>query len=298
MSSAGHANDKIQKGILTDVTKCIGCERCVQACTRKNKLAEEFPAHYKADDGLSAQRFTSIVSISGKQAGTRRSVRRQCMHCQEPSCAAACLVGAFSKRPDGAVHYDADLCIGCRYCMIACPFMIPRYEYDQPVPYVRKCKMDERCRVPGGEPACVNACPTGATIFGPREELIAEAKRRIAEKPDLYVNRVYGEHIFGGTSVMYISDVPLGEVLRIPTEQELKKRAVASLANDSIPNLLHGWVLVTPFQFVTVSTGLTGIWFLRRRSKLMRERAEQEAAKKAGTDSSAGPHTDDKKEGK
>ena len=297
MSSAGTDNDKIGKGILTDVTKCIGCERCVQACTRQNKLAEEFPAHYKAADGLSAQRFTSIVSIPGKRAGTQRRVRRQCMHCQEPSCAAACLVGAFTKSPDGAVHYDASLCIGCRYCMIACPFMIPRYEYDQPIPYVRKCRMDERCRLPGGQPACVSACPTGATIFGPREELIAEAKRRIAEKPDLYLNRVYGEHIFGGTSVIYISDVPLGKVLKIPTEQDLKRRAVGSLARNSIPSLLHDWVLVTPFQFVTVSTGLTGIWFLRRRSKLMRERAEREAAKSAGKEHPAGAEPGDQKEG-
>jgi formate dehydrogenase iron-sulfur subunit len=297
MSSAGASDNTVRKGILTDVTKCIGCERCVEACVRVNKLPEDFPAHYKAPDGLSAERFTSIVKIPGKEEGTWRRVRRQCMHCQDPSCAAACLVGAFTKRPDGAVDYDASKCIGCRYCMLACPFMIPRYEYDQPLPYIRKCKMNEECRVPGGQPACVDACPTGATIFGPREELIKEAKRRIAQKPELYVNRIYGEHIFGGTSVMYISDVPLGQVLRIPSEEELRRRAVSSLARESIPKLLHGWVMVTPFQFVAVSSGLTGIWFLRRRAKLMRKRAEQDAAKKAGKHQAASPPADNQKEG-
>lgn len=264
------------KAILTDVTKCIGCERCVEACVQQNKLPDEIPTHYTADDGLSARRYTSIVRLKVKE-GKWRNVRRQCMHCAEPSCASACLVGAFTKSPDGAVVYDADKCIGCRYCMLACPFMIPRYEYDQTLPLVRKCKMDESCRVEGGMPACVSACPTGATIFGPREKLVAEAHKRIAEKPDVYIDHVYGEKEFGGTSVIYVSDVPLNKTLKVPTEEEFRKRRVRALAQSSIPKLLHGWVLVTPVQFATVAAGLTGAWFLRRRSRLMAEKASDKA---------------------
>ena len=269
------------KAILTDVTKCIGCERCVEGCVQQNKLPTEMPTRYKADDGLSSRRFTSIVRKKGKK-GKWANIRRQCMHCMEPSCASACLVGAFTKTPDGAVVYDDSKCIGCRYCMLACPFMIPRYEYDQPLPYIRKCKMNEECRVEGGMPACVSACPTGATIFGPREKLIAEARRRIAEKPGTYIDHIYGEHEFGGTSVIYISDVPLNDTLRIPTDEEFRKRRVRALAHSSIPELLHGWVLVTPVQFATVSASLAGAWFLRRRSKLMAEKAKQDAGKSEG----------------
>ena len=265
------------KAILTDVTKCIGCERCVEACTEKNKLPREIPTRFRGDDGLSARRYTSIMRIPGKRAGSWRNIRRQCMHCTVPTCAAACLVGAFTKTRDGAVAYDAAKCIGCRYCMIACPFGIPRYEYDQTLPYVRKCKMDDSCRVEGGMPACVAACPTEATIFGPRDALVAEAKRRIAAKPDLYINHVYGEKEFGGTSVIYLSDVAIGATLRIPTAEEFDKLRVPQLAEGSVADMLHNWVLVTPFQFATVSTGLAGIWFMRRRARLIAERAESEA---------------------
>ena len=272
--SGGSSDTTRMKGILTDVTKCIGCERCVEGCVHVNKLPGDFPAHFKAGDGLSASRYTSIVTIPGLEEGSKRMVRRQCMHCVEPSCAAACLVGAFEKRPDGPVVYDASKCIGCRYCMLACPFMIPRYEYEKQLPYVTKCKMNEECRVEGGMPACVSSCPTGATIFGPRTELIKEARRRIAERPDLYIDHIYGEHEFGGTSVIYISDVPLHETIRMPTKEEFEKLSVPDLAETSIPDMVHNWVLVTPFQFMTVFSGLWGNWFLRR-TRIMNETKQQ-----------------------
>jgi Fe-S-cluster-containing dehydrogenase component len=257
------------KAILTDVTLCIGCERCVQACNRQNKLPVDIPARYKAEDGLSGRRYTSIVRIPGRRPGTFRSVRRQCMHCIDPSCAAACLVGAFTRTPDGAVVYDDAKCIGCRYCMLACPFMIPRYEYDQPLPYIRKCKMNEDCRVAGGMPACVSACPTGATVFGPRDALLHKARQRIQDNPGRYVDHVYGERDFGGTSVIYISDIPLNDTLKIPSREELERWRVPQLATQSVPSQLTGWVMVTPFQFLTVSAGLAGLWIIRRRMRLM-----------------------------
>ncbi len=276
------------KAILTDATKCIGCERCVQGCVERNELPDDTPAKFKAADGLSGDRFTSIMEIPGKEPGTSRFVRRQCMHCEDPGCVSSCLVGALQKRADGAVVYDADMCIGCRYCMIGCPFGIPRYEYQKPLPYIRKCKMDETCRVDGGAPACTSACPTGATVFGTREELLAVAKGRIADSPDLYIDHVWGEEEFGGTSVMYISDVPMGSILNIPTVAEFTARAVPSLATESIPKLAHPWVMVTPFQFVGGLVGLGGLAFLRRRSKIIAEEAAEEAAEKAAREAQGG----------
>jgi formate dehydrogenase iron-sulfur subunit len=272
MSSTQNSDTTKMKGILTDVTKCIGCQRCVEGCVRKNKLPRDFFAYFKAKDGLSGNRFTSIVKTEGKKPGSVSNIRRQCMHCLDPGCQAACLVGALTKRPDGAVEYDESKCIGCRYCMLSCPFSIPRYDYDQPLPYIRKCKMNEECRVKGGMPACVSICPTGATVFGTRDDLIKEAKRRIKENPDLYIDHVYGEYEFGGTSVIYISDVPVGDVLKMPSKEEFEKLRLPQLATESIPSMVNTWVWVTPFQFLTVSAGLTGVWFLKKRKERLEEK--------------------------
>lgn len=275
------------KGMLTDVTKCIGCERCVEACVKVNKLPRDFLAHFKGTDGLSGNRFTAIEKMQVEKTGKWRMVRRHCMHCLEPSCMAACLVGAFTKHPDGAVVYDADKCIGCRYCMLACPFTIPRYNYDQPLPYIQKCKMNEECRVKGGKPACVSACPTGATVFGRRDELLKEARKRIREHPDRYIDHIYGEHEFGGTSVMYISDVPIGDIIEMPTKEEFEQMRLSRLTEESVPSMVEPWVFVTPVQFVTVSAGLAAIWLFRRRSLLMNKKSddnESESAEKEGTD--------------
>lgn len=270
------------KGMLTDVTKCIGCQRCVESCVRQNKLPREFLSRFTSGDGLSANRFTAIVKTRDPETGKWHMVRRHCMHCLDPGCAAACLVGAFSKTPDGAVTYDADMCIGCRYCMLACPFSIPRYEYNKPLPYVRKCKMNDECRVEGGKPACVAACPTGATIFGTRDELLRIARKRIQDNPDRYIDHIYGEKEFGGTSVMYISSIPIGDVLQIPTKKEFEQMRLPQLAHKSVPKMVEPWVWVTPVQFVTVSAGLAGIWLFRRRSRLMNQKDET----KAGSESS------------
>ena len=283
MSSTNQSDPTKKKGILTDVTKCIGCERCVEGCVRKNKLPREFLAHFTGKDGLSGNRFTSIVKTEGKKPGSYRMVRRQCMHCKEPSCQAACLVGAFTVNADGAVVYDASMCIGCRYCMLACPFSIPRYQYDQTLPYIRKCKMDEDCRVKGGRPACVSSCPTGATIFGTREELLKEARNRIKNRPDLYIDHIFGEHEFGGTSVMYISDVPINDVLKMPSKETFEQMRVSRLTRESVPSMVEPWVWVTPIQFFAVSAGLAGTWLFRRKNLMMKKRAADTTEAKEGS---------------
>lgn len=169
------------KAILNDTTRCIGCRECVLACKERYSLHRDVPRRWTLDDGLSARNWTSIVEREGP-----KYVRKQCRHCNEPACASACPVGALAKHATGAVTYDSERCIGCRYCMMACPYGIPRYDWDAPVPYVRKCVLCHDYVKDGGTPACTDACPTGASIFGDRDELLAEAHRRIRENPDRY----------------------------------------------------------------------------------------------------------------
>jgi formate dehydrogenase iron-sulfur subunit len=183
------------KAILVDITKCIGCRACEQAC----KEIHGFPM--ETETRLSPTALTVIEEHGDK------FVRRMCMHCQDPACASACLVGALKKTAFGPVTYDAAKCIGCRYCIVACPFNVPRYEWTKLVPYVKKCDMCAERQAKGGLPACVEACPTGASIIGNRDEILEEARQRIHDNP-AYVKHIYGSEEAGGTSVFFISDVP------------------------------------------------------------------------------------------
>jgi formate dehydrogenase iron-sulfur subunit len=235
--------------ILTDTTKCIGCNQCVAACKAANGLAADLPRRWGLGDGLSARNWCSVVD------GPERShVRKQCRHCLEPACVSACPVGALQHTATGPVAYDSGKCMGCRYCMMACPFGIPRYDWDQAVPYVRKCTMCYERVASGGQPACVAECPTQATIFGERGRLLEEAKRRIRDNPDRYVPKVWGEQDAGGTSVLYISSVDLSFLSRdtapLPETTELAMHAV-------------------PFVFTGVVAGMAGLrWIVNRRIKL------------------------------
>ena len=163
--------------ILTDVTKCVGCEKCVDACVAEHNHGPSLRWRWSSNDGLSGSRFTSVVRSEGNAY-----VRKQCRHCLDPACVTACPVGALTKTESGAVVYDAHKCMGCRYCMMSCPFGIPRYTWNENVPLVSKCSMCYEKRLKDGkQPACTEACPEGATIFGDRDELIAEAKRKMKQ---------------------------------------------------------------------------------------------------------------------
>ncbi|MCP4566184.1 MAG: 4Fe-4S dicluster domain-containing protein [FCB group bacterium] len=239
--------------ILTDITKCIGCLECVAACKESNELEPDRPHIWQKNDGLSAQNWTSIIR---KPDG--HYIRKQCRHCLEPACASACPVGALHKTAEGAVVYDGDKCLGCRYCMMACPYGIPRYDWDQPVPYVRKCILCFEKIKKGGQPACTEACPTGATVFGDRDKLIAEGHTRIVASPDKYINRVWGEHEFGGTSVLYVSDIDLGFLTYGARSGTTPLPETTRLAMKSVP-----------FAFAGMGGVMYGInWIIRRRMKL------------------------------
>jgi formate dehydrogenase iron-sulfur subunit len=246
----------VNAAILTDTTKCIGCNECVMACKRVNHLDPDAPRRWDLEDGLSARSWTSIV-----EGPSRTFVRKQCRHCLEPACVSACPVGALSKAATGAVVYDNAKCMGCRYCMMACPYGIPRYDWDQTVPYIRKCILCHARISAGKAPACTEACPAKATIFGDRDELLAEARRRIAEKPGLYVNRVWGEHDLGGTSVLYISNVDLAFLAAGSAAGAAPLPETTSLAMHAVP-----------FVFTGVVGAMAGLsWIINRRMKKQSE---------------------------
>lgn len=234
--------------ILTDLTLCIGCGACVNACREVNGLPAE-----GAKDQLTPTSWTAVQ--------TRDSVhiRHQCMHCLEPTCASVCPVAALEKTPDGAVVYHEDRCIGCRYCIMACPFEIPTYEWDKPDPRVRKCTLCHEHRMNGAsEPACTSVCPTRATIFGDRKGLVTEAQRRIRENPERYVDHIYGLEEAGGTSVLYLSDVPF-ELLGFPH----------TLTGVSYPTLT--WNVLSQIPTIASVGGvlMAGIWWITRRRMTM-----------------------------
>ena len=174
----------------------------------------------------------------------------------------ACLVGAMQKTPEGPVIYDPERCMGCRYCLLACPYGIPRYDWDGPVPFVHKCTMCYHRLSEGGIPACVEACPQEATIFGERQTLLAEARRRLAANPDRYVQRIFGEHEVGGTSVLYISDINLGFLGWKP-----------DLGEQALPELTWASLKKVPPVILGVGGLMGGIyWTINRRMRLaMRE---------------------------
>jgi formate dehydrogenase iron-sulfur subunit len=130
------------------------------------------------------------------------------MHCQHPACVEACIVGALEKQDDGPVTYDDRKCIGCRYCQVACPFGIPSFEWDKPMPWIRKCTFCADRQGGGLSPACVTTCPTSALVYGEREDLLSTAHARIDARPSRYVNHIYGEKEVGGTAWLYLSPVP------------------------------------------------------------------------------------------
>lgn len=226
------------RAILIDITKCIGCRNCEQAC----KEVHGFPQETEAK--LSPTALT-VVEDHGD-----RYVRRMCMHCQDPACASACLVGALKKTAAGPVTYDGSKCIGCRYCLVACPFNVPRYEWSKLVPYVKKCDMCAARQAKGQPPACVEACPVQASISGTREEILEEAQRRILLDTK-YVKHIYGSEEAGGTSVFFISDVPFEKLGFTAAPKQPMPVLTANALGDSPTVILMGGALLSGLYWIT-----------------------------------------------
>jgi Fe-S-cluster-containing dehydrogenase component len=201
-------------GMLIDTTKCIGCRACEEACNEANKLPKP-KVSFSTESVFEETRDTTTGAFTvvnrfpnEKNPDQPIFVRKECMHCNQPACASACLCRAMEKTKEAAVIYHKDRCMGCRYCMIACPFDIPRFEYNSPTPFVWKCIFCNERQKRGEQPACSEVCPTGATLFGKKRDLLEIARTRIYTEPDKYVHKIYGEHEVGGTGWLFLMGAP------------------------------------------------------------------------------------------
>ena len=259
----------MSKGVLVDMTKCFGCGACTVACklwnekkydeTNKPTLGENAKL---VDINWTVVSQHTITDRDGKPAW--RFAKKNCLHCVEPACASSCLVGALKKTEEGPVIYHPDLCVGCRYCMIACPFNIPKYEWDKSFPKVSKCQMCSSRVAVGEQPACIAVCPNQVMTFGDRDKLLLEAHRRISSDKS-YVNTVFGEKEVGGTAWMYISDQPF-ENLGFKT----------SVPQQSLP--AYTWQILSKLPAILVcwTAILSGIYFFNKRRHSKTNDAQQE----------------------
>jgi Fe-S-cluster-containing dehydrogenase component len=245
-------------GLLYDATKCIGCKACVSACREANNLEPDTSfggGKYHAPVDLSARAKTVIKLYDD---GTQNSfMKAQCMHCVDPACASACMLGAFKKREYGIVTYDVEYCIGCRYCEVACPYGVPKFEWSKAAPKMVKCELCNHRLAKGQQPACTEVCPRQAVIFGKREDLLREAHRRLAQSPNIYVQKVYGEHDGGGTQCLYIAHVPFD------------KLGLPALGEESTPTLQRTiqHSIYKGFAAPVALYGMLGAVMLRNRRK-------------------------------
>ncbi len=247
---------KDARAVLVDTTNCVGCRSCEMACSEANKLPEpESDVNFEAPRTTGPNQFTVVNKGTQKSpGGDDRFAKTQCMHCVEPACASGCVVRALEKTASGPVIYHTDRCLGCRYCMVACPFGVPKYEYTKAAPLVRKCTFCAERQAAGKQPACVENCPNGALVFGNRAELLEEAKKRIYASPGKYVPKVYGEEEAGGTSWLYISDVPL-ETLRLPQR----------ITKSSYPEMADRALSAVPFVITLWPPLLMGLWAMNKK---------------------------------
>lgn len=211
---AGSARESKEfTGVLVDTTRCIGCRSCEVACSVTH---DNFVPDVKNDGALEQIRDTSekqwtVVNRFKTEKG-EIFVKKQCLHCWQPACASACLVNAMLKTKEGPVTWNGTKCMGCRFCMISCPFDIPKFEYFEWNPRIQKCNMCYERLLEGKKPACVESCPTDALMFGPKRELMEIARHRVYSHPDKYVRHIYGEHEVGGAGWLYLSAVPFEQI--------------------------------------------------------------------------------------
>ncbi|MBY0430150.1 MAG: hydrogenase 2 operon protein HybA, partial [Rhodospirillales bacterium] len=273
--------------LLFDSTLCVGCKACVTACKIANTLPLDVPPdkpYLDQSQDIGPKVFNVIkmykdggAAVKDREADGFAFIKKSCMHCVDPSCVSVCPVSAMRKDPvTGIVTYDKDACIGCRYCVASCPFRIPRSDYDTPTPEIHKCQLCRHLHAEGKFSACADACPTGATLYGPVELLKAEAKRRVALSPGektrfprrsieigengreraapQYLQHIYGEHEGGGTQMLMLSAVPF-EKLGLPI---LPRRSYASVS-ESIQHGLYAWLALP-------ALALAGLMSITRRT--------------------------------
>jgi len=236
------------RGILYDSTRCVGCQECEKACAKAHDLPEPQDEVKVGVLRKTSETQRCVINLFKTSKG-EVFIRKQCMHCNEPACAAACLTEAMHKTVEGPVIWREPKCMGCRYCMVSCPFDVPKFEFNSANPKIQKCDMCYDRILKGDKPTCVEACPGEAITFGTRRELIAEARKRIADNPGVYIDQIYGENIAGGTGWLYLSPVPFNE-LGLNTK----------LQNSSYPELTKGFLYSVASVDVLLPPLLLGIY--------------------------------------
>lgn len=264
-------------GVLVDLSRCVGCRSCEAACNKEQKLpAPEKPfndfsvfdeIHHGQKRRTDETRYTIVnrYDIPGREHPLFRKI--QCNHCLEPACLTSCFVNAYTKTPEGAVIYDSTVCVGCRTCMVACPFYIPTFRYSSAFkPRIMKCVFCYDTRLTKGlPPACVEACPQEALTFGRRTDLVAAGKQRIRENPGTYVDNLYGEHEAGGTSWMYLSPAPFEQV-GIDT----------TVPKEPILNYVKDFLSIVPMVLTIWPALFAGFHLLATRKDKMAEQKKNE----------------------
>ena len=264
-------------GVLVDLSRCVGCRSCEAACNKEQKLpAPEKPfndfsvfdeIHHGQKRRTDETRYTIVnrYDIPGREHPLFRKI--QCNHCLEPACLTSCFVNAYTKTPEGAVIYDSTVCVGCRTCMVACPFYIPTFRYSSAFkPRIMKCVFCHDTRLTKGlPPACVEACPQEALTFGRRTDLVAAGKQRIRENPGNYVDHLYGEHEAGGTSWMYLSPAPFEQV-GIDT----------TVPKEPILNYVKDFLSIVPMVLTIWPALFAGFHLLATRKDKMAEQKKNE----------------------
>jgi formate dehydrogenase iron-sulfur subunit len=243
-------------GFLIDASRCIDCRTCLVACSVENNVPMTHTRIWMKDTGITGD-FPDL---------SRYTAPYHCMHCTDPSCVSACTVGALQQNEDGVVVYDAERCIGCRYCMYACPFGVPNFEWEKSLALIVKCDLCFERLEEGQQPACAATCPTEAIKFGTHADMLQLAHTRIAQSPEKYIDHVYGEHENGGTSTFYISPVPF-EQLGFPVTERQESPAEFNRL------VTHG----TPVVAAGVAIGMTGIYLAIERQSKDNAAAEAEA---------------------
>ncbi len=257
-AAENEADPEDSYGILMDLTACIGCRTCEQSCAYFNEHPEPEDIDTPATDLPERQTSTTQWTVVNAYdtSGGEVTIKRQCMHCNTPACTAACLTKAMVKTEEGPVIWRADKCMGCRYCMLSCPFDMPKFEYDSPNPRILKCRMCWERLQEDEVPACCDFCGGEALAFGKRSELLDLAHKRIAEDPDKYVHHIYGEHEAGGTAFMYLSPVPFEEV-GLPT----------NLGDKPMPDYTRSFLSSVPIVLTLWPAFLVGVHWATRRSE-------------------------------
>jgi len=244
-------------GVLTDTTRCIGCRACEKACGQANDLFIPDVENDNALDNLRTPSEKQLTVVNRYETDVGEVfVKQQCMHCWQPACTSACLTNAMLKTKEGPVIWREGKCIGCRYCMASCPFMIPKYEYGSWNPKVQKCTMCYERLQKGKKPACVEECPTGALMFGKKRDLMEIARVRIYNHPDKYVHQIYGEHEVGGTGWLYLSAAPF-EQIGFRTD----------LGTTPYPEYTKEFLYAVPLIFFGAPALLTGLHFLTKKDE-------------------------------